>query len=240
MFGIVLPLPLMSRWDAKPEERQPSWLPSGFAKKLVLHNPEPEYPVLAKMNYIQGAVQLEFVIDESGNVSKIRVQKGHPFLAIPAIKAVQQWRYKPFELGGRTKEARTSALVKFRLRRIFPRGRRNFKNTYPTPSRAEKDLISRVTPPFLVSPRYPGVNKTSDIVKNTRLIRVRVLLDKTGKIVDGRIVGTAIRNQSAILERIAHWKFSPAKFGTLPVPWYLEIDVPLEAKEQISFGAFEE
>ena len=239
MFGLVFPLPLISRWNAKPEERQPSWLSSGSAKKLILHKPEPEYPVLAKINYIQGAVRLEFVIDESGNVSKIRVQKGHPFLAVAAIKAVQQWRYKPFELGGRTKEARTSASVNFRLRRVFPRGRRNFKKTYPTPARAEKDLISRVTPPSLISPRYPGVNKNSDTAKSQRLIRVRVLLDKTGKIMDGRIVGTAIGNQSAILERMAQWKFKPAKFGTLPVPWYLEVDVPLEAKEQIPLGAVE-
>lgn len=223
-----------------PEERQPSWLSSGSAKKLILHKPEPEYPVLAKMNYIQGAVRLEFVIDESGSVSKIRVQKGHPFLAIPAIKAVQQWRYKPFELGGRAREARTSASVKFSLRRVFPRGRRNFKKTYPTPARAERDLISRVTPPSLISPRYPRVNKASNTAKNQRSIRVRVLLDKTGKIVDGRIVSTTIVNQSAILERMAQWKFKPAKFGTLPVPWYLEIDVPLEAKEQFQFGTVEE
>ncbi len=240
MLGVVLPLPLMSRWNAKPEERQPSWLPSGSAKKLVLHHPEPEYPVIAKMNYIQGAVQLEFVIDESGNVSKIRVQKGHPFLVIPAIKAVQQWRYKPFELEGRTRKARTSASVKFSLRRVFPRGRKNFKKTYPTPARAEKDLISRVTPPSLISPRYPEANKTSNTAKNQRSIRVRVLLDKTGKVVDGRIVGTAIGNQSAILERITQWKFRPAKFGTIPVPWYLEIDVPLEVKERFPFGTVEE
>lgn len=201
------------------------WLPSGSAKKRMLHSPEPKYPVLAKMNYIQGAVRLELVIDESGNVSSIRVRRGHPFLAIAALEAVRQWRYKPLELEGRATEVRTVALVNFRLRR------KKVTKKYLTPARAEKDLISRVTPPALLAPKHPGMNGEAGPVENQESVRVRVLLDKKGRVVDGHFMSAGKGNLSMVLEQIAEWKFKPAHFGTLPVPWYMEVDVPLGARE---------
>ena len=104
---LILPLALFLPGAAafasemKSEKNVPRWIPSNSAEKRVIYNPEPKYPVVAKMNHIQGVVRLELVIDESGNVGKIHVRRGHPFLAIAALEAVRQWRYKPLELEGR-------------------------------------------------------------------------------------------------------------------------------------------
>ena len=230
-LGIVLPLALLYGSDMKPKGNLPLWLPSRSAGKRMIHSPEPKYPVLARINHIQGAVRLELVIDESGNVSRIRVRKGHPFLAIAALEAVRQWRYKPLELEGRAREVRTVALVNFKLR-----SRKIIKN-YLTPARAEKDLISRVTPPALLAPTHPGMNGEAGPVGNQQSVRVRVLLDKKGRVVDGHFMSAGRGNLSRVLEQLAEWKFKPAYFGTLPVPWYMEVDVPLAAREQDSSAA---
>jgi len=29
-------------------------------------------------------------------------------------------------------------------------------------------------------------------------------------------------------DNVSHWKFRPARWGTLPVPWYFDADVPVQ------------
>jgi periplasmic protein TonB len=60
----------------------------------------PEYPAIARSARVQGAVMIEAVINERGEVGRIRVLKSIPLLDAPAISAVQQWRYTPTLLNG--------------------------------------------------------------------------------------------------------------------------------------------
>src|SRR5207249_5057442 len=55
----------------------------------------PQYPALARQVRVQGAVVLEATIDKDGTVRDLRVISGHPLLVEAAVKAVQQWKYKP-------------------------------------------------------------------------------------------------------------------------------------------------
>ena len=230
-LALILPGAGSFASEMKSEKNVPSWIPSNSAEKRVIYNPGPKYPVLAKINHIQGAVRLELVIDGSGNVGKIHVRRGHPFLAIAALEAVRQWRYKPLELERRATEVRTVALVKFRLRR------RKFTRNYLTPARAEKDLISRVTPPALLVPKPRSTNGEAGALDGQESVRVRLLLDKKGRVVDGRFVNAGRGDLDMVLEEVAKWKFKPAHFGTLPVPWYMEVDVPLKPVEPDSSSA---
>ena len=60
----------------------------------------PEYPVIARNARVQGVVILEAVIDERGQVGRIKVLRSVPLLDQAAITAVQQWRYTPTLLNG--------------------------------------------------------------------------------------------------------------------------------------------
>jgi protein TonB len=60
----------------------------------------PEYPLIARNARVQGVVILEAVIDEHGEVGRIKVLKSMPLLDQAAITAVQQWRYTPTLLNG--------------------------------------------------------------------------------------------------------------------------------------------
>ena len=65
-----------------------------------IYRPMPDYPVLARVRGIAGAVRLEATIDERGTVANVRVLSGDPILAAAAKKAVLRWRYKPATLNG--------------------------------------------------------------------------------------------------------------------------------------------
>lgn len=60
----------------------------------------PEFPALARSARVQGVVLLEAVIDERGQVGRIKVVKSVPLLDGAAISAVQEWRYTPTLLNG--------------------------------------------------------------------------------------------------------------------------------------------
>ncbi len=60
----------------------------------------PEYPAIARSARVQGVVILEAVIDERGEVGRIKVLRSVPLLDQAAITAVQQWRYTPTLLNG--------------------------------------------------------------------------------------------------------------------------------------------
>lgn len=60
----------------------------------------PEYPALARSARVQGVVVLEAIINERGEVGRIKVLKSIPLLDAAAIGAVQDWRYTPTLLNG--------------------------------------------------------------------------------------------------------------------------------------------
>jgi protein TonB len=60
----------------------------------------PEYPLIARNSGVQGIVILEAVIDERGEVGRIKLLRSHPLLDQAAITAVQRWRYTPTLLNG--------------------------------------------------------------------------------------------------------------------------------------------
>jgi protein TonB len=65
--------------------------------------------------HVQGAVQLQAVIDRQGRVGGVKVLKGDPMLARAAVDAVNQWRYKPYFLDGQPVDIQTQITVNFKL-----------------------------------------------------------------------------------------------------------------------------
>jgi periplasmic protein TonB len=66
----------------------------------AIYAPAPDYPALAQHAKITGVVTLEAVIDEHGNVIKLRPVEGNAMLINAALKAVQQWKFEPSYLNG--------------------------------------------------------------------------------------------------------------------------------------------
>lgn len=76
---------------------------------------QPQYPEIARQARIQGTVALRAIISKAGTIENLMVESGHPMLAPAAIKAVRQWRYRPYLLNGEPVEVETEITVNFVL-----------------------------------------------------------------------------------------------------------------------------
>ncbi len=89
------------------------WVSSDAAASHLKSGASPEYPSLAQVARIQGNVILHIAIDPNGNVSPLRVVRGHPLLVPAAISAVRNWKYSPFTANGQRVSVVTVTVVRF-------------------------------------------------------------------------------------------------------------------------------
>jgi TonB family protein len=108
-------IPSTLRDQRRSEVLQRVSLPARVSQGLVTTKVPPQYPADAKDQHIQGAVVLNVVIDKEGNIANIQLISGHPMLAPPAIEAVKQWKYRPYQPNGTPVEVVTQVTVNFTL-----------------------------------------------------------------------------------------------------------------------------
>ena len=107
--------PPTEQQQSSPQKPKRVRVSQGVAQALLIKKVEPEYPQEARDKRIQGTVVLQLEISEAGDVKDARLISGHPLLALPAIEAVKQWKYKPYLLNGEPVQVETRATVDFRL-----------------------------------------------------------------------------------------------------------------------------
>lgn len=90
-------------------------LTSQLTQGRVLRKVEPPYPALAKQARIQGLVQVQISISESGTVTDVTLLTGHPLLRDAAMQAAKQWRFIPTELNGQRVRAIGMLTFNFKL-----------------------------------------------------------------------------------------------------------------------------
>src|SRR5258708_6509447 len=56
---------------------------------------QPEFPSMARQLKIEGPVELELLVGESGAVEKVNIVSGNPVLTRPAAEAVKKWKFAP-------------------------------------------------------------------------------------------------------------------------------------------------
>ena len=81
----------------------------------LLNQVTPAYPAAAKAVRVQGAVRLNAVIGKDGMVREITLISGHPLLVQAAMRAAQQFMYRPTYLNGQAVEVETVIEVRFHL-----------------------------------------------------------------------------------------------------------------------------
>jgi len=186
-------------------------LNSKKATKYLLKQEVPEYPTLAKLNYIQGSVRLMVKVTSEGRVSEAHIIVGHPFLAVAALKAMHNWLFRPAKSRPGPAEFQTLVSMNFALR---------YKKLNPFPRQPELDLLRQIHPPELEEkPVEPAVAAT---------VRLRLLVGPEGYVIDSQPLAGVAPLIDEARDNVSHWKFRPARWGTLPVPWYFDADVPVQ------------
>ncbi|HEX5704574.1 MAG TPA: energy transducer TonB [Pyrinomonadaceae bacterium] len=71
----------------------------GVIRGNAIELPRPTYPTIAKQARIQGPVNVQIVIDETGKVISAQAVKGSPMLTQAAVDAARRARFTPTKLG---------------------------------------------------------------------------------------------------------------------------------------------
>ena len=94
---------------------EPVNLPEDLSRAMLLQKVTPGYPEQALKAGLEGAVILQAWIGRDGNIRDLKLVDGSLLLGQAAVKAVKQWRYKPYLRNGVAVEAETYVTVNFRL-----------------------------------------------------------------------------------------------------------------------------
>ena len=99
-----------------PAPRGPVRVGGNITTPELLHRVEPLYPDIAVRAHIQGVSILEATVDETGQVTDVRVLRtASALLDREAIAAVRQWRYRPLMLNGVAARFVLTVTLSFRL-----------------------------------------------------------------------------------------------------------------------------
>ena len=195
-------------------EGAPVTLDGHSASRLIIHTVKPEYPPVAKFNYIQGRVRLGVLVDPRGRVSDIHVISGEPLLAAAAFNAVKNWRYQPYVGPEGVSAFQTEVHLNFSLR---------MRKSAELPPDPEQDLQRQIDPPQIAAqPRGQPSGKS---------VRLKVLLDSSGQVLDAEPLDSGVASVEAARNNLRRWKFRPAHWGAMAIPWYLIINVPIQPLE---------
>ena len=96
-----------------PGENSAISLSSKGAEKRLAQSVPPKYPVEARSGEAERTVVLKEVVDENGKVEGVRLVEGNATLATAAIKAVKQWRYRPYVRDGKAQPFQTVVIIDF-------------------------------------------------------------------------------------------------------------------------------
>jgi protein TonB len=81
----------------------------------VLRRVQPPYPAIAKAARVQGQVQIQISISETGAVTDVTLLSGPALLRDAALQAARQWTFIPTELNGQRVRAIGLLTFNFKL-----------------------------------------------------------------------------------------------------------------------------
>jgi len=87
----------------------------GVMEASLIHRVQPDYPAIARFNHISGPVVLHAIIGTDGTIQQLEVVSGNSILAMAAVTAVRDWRYRPTLLSGNPVQVDTYITVNFVL-----------------------------------------------------------------------------------------------------------------------------
>jgi TonB family protein len=211
---LVAATPLFGADGPSTTAPDPQIIPARRATKFLIHNVRPEYPAIARMNYIQGKVNVQALVDDEGKVKEAHVVTGHPLLAVSALKAIRSWIFKPARSRQGPPIFLTFVEVNFSLQS---------RQVLHIPDKPDQYLSRQVLQPQVMEKPAGG--------KDAVCVRLRVLVGADGRAVDSIATAAGGRGLSDARQAVSTWTFRPARWGAIAIPWYLEVEVPVNEPE---------
>jgi len=85
------------------------------AMKAATSKVAPAYPSMAKQLRLEGDVEVEAHISETGSVESVKALTGNAVLVSAAVDAMKHWKFTPFTDGGKAVKAVAPIMFTFKL-----------------------------------------------------------------------------------------------------------------------------
>lgn len=90
----IPPPPVIKKHEA-PVQKKAGTVTKGVVNSIAVSLPKPPYPAPARAINVSGAVNVQVLIDEKGNVVSAVATSGHPLLKASAVNAARQAKFTP-------------------------------------------------------------------------------------------------------------------------------------------------
>jgi len=178
-----------------------------------LKDVKPVYPKAAIDAGIQGVQILEITIDPAGVVVDARALRGQRVLLGPAIDAVMQWKFTPWD--GPERRLMT-VTVNFTLDGGPPRDAGTpsapLGMATPTPASWPPEAIrvgGSVKPPNRLVDVKPVYPKDAQDARVQGVVIFEILIGPDGKVKDARVLRSIPMLDKAAEEAVRQWEFTP-------------------------------
>jgi len=182
------------------------------ARRLVLSRPAPAYPTVAKLNYLQGQVLLEIVVDYKGKVANVHVLNGNAVLAAAAVTTTRQWLYRPLATAKGPLGFVTTVTLKYSL---------HYRGSPLAALQAEQEFLRHVAP--------PQTDPHGQNVPVEGVVHMRLLVNDHGQVVDRQAPPMDRTQYEALCQTVRGWTIHPAHWSGLPIASYFDVNVPIGA-----------
>jgi TonB family protein len=239
--GAVAPPPPPPADPNQAFRRDPIRVGGPVQEGKLIRRVDPVYPELAKQARLESVVILEVQVNEQGEVTNIRVIRGHPLLDQAAIEAVKQWRYHQTLLNGVAVPVITTVSVTFKLG-----GGSVFVAPAEQPQPAATGRVARREPLRIggnvqdgklirrVDPEYPELARRARI---DATVMLEVLVNEQGKVASVRVIrGHPALNQAAT-DAVKQWRYSQTLLNGEAVPVITTVSVSFKTGGGSAFVA---
>jgi len=174
-------------------------VPEETMQKLVIHKVKPLVRAETE-SPTQGTVVWNAIISEAGNIESLQMVSGHPMLVPAALRAVKQWRYRPYEVNGIPRAVETTIHVEF-----AKEGAETIASEAESPVLATaEDMRGRLI--YRVGPIYPPLARQARI---QGVVVLRVIINKLGEVGDTQVVRGHPMLSPAAVDAVKKWRYIP-------------------------------
>lgn len=186
----------------------------GVVNGAAVSLPKPVYPPAAMAVRAGGAVNVQVLIDEEGNVVSALAVSGHPLLRTSATEAAQAAKFKPTLLSGQAVKVRGVIVYNF----IAPTGIKGDRDeeviqdttataTIGGSSDSKRLTVVNGSALNLVKPEYPAAARA---VRASGAVNVKVSIDEEGNVSSAEAISGHPLLRTAAVNAALLSKFKPA------------------------------
>lgn len=191
--------------------------------ELAISMPKPAYPAAAIAVRAAGAVNVEVLVDEAGNVISASAVSGHPLLRQASVEAARGAKFKPSFVNGKAVKLKGVIVYNFTLPKDVDSGgssnvpirgvvRNEIEDSGEIGKRAGTILNGSAV--NLVKPAYPAAAKA---VKASGAVNVEVVIDENGNVEKAEAVSGHPLLRASAVEAARATKFKPTRLEGQPV-----------------------